>query len=133
MARVLMKELEFKQSRIDHSVFYHQTNNEHTIVAIVTDDMAMTSKRKVNAEKFKLMIKKFWDITDHGPIKWFLGFEIRQNRKERPISINQQAYIKMMVEKFELTNAYGPKCPIFHPTMPFFIEPDGTHERNPIC
>ena len=26
MARVLMKKLEFKQSRIDHSVFYHQTN-----------------------------------------------------------------------------------------------------------
>ena len=73
MARVLMKKLEFKRSRIDHSVFYHQTNNEHTIVAIATDDMAVTSKRKVNTEKFKLIIKRFWDITDHGPIEWFLG------------------------------------------------------------
>ena len=67
--------------------------------------MAVTSKRKVNTKKFKLMIKIFWDITDHGPIKWFFGFKIRQNRKEKSISINQQAYIKTMVEKFELTNA----------------------------
>ena len=99
------KELEFKQSRIDHSVFYCQTNNEHTIVAIATNDMAVTSKRKVNAEKFKLMIKRFWDITNHRLIKWFLGFKVRQNRKEKSIFINQQAYIETMVENFELTNA----------------------------
>ena len=39
--------------------------------------MAVTSKRKTDAENFQSMIKRFWDIMDHGPIEWFLGFEIR--------------------------------------------------------
>ena len=44
MARVFTKELGFKQSAINHSVFYWKTGDEHTIVAVVTDDMAITSK-----------------------------------------------------------------------------------------
>ena len=67
-----MKELDYKCSRTDHSVFYKKTEVEHTIVAVTTDDMAVTSKRKVDAERFKSEIRKRWDITDHGPIKWFL-------------------------------------------------------------
>ena len=105
MSRVLMKELDYKRSRTDHSVFYRKTEEEHTIVAVATDDMAVTSKRKVDAEKFKSEIRKRWDITDHGPIKWFLGFEIKRDRKSRTIAINQHAYIEKMVERFSLTNA----------------------------
>ena len=43
MSRVLMKELDYKRSRTDHSVFYKKTEVEHTIVAVTTDDMAVTS------------------------------------------------------------------------------------------
>ena len=60
-------------------MFYKKTSNEHTIVAVATDDMAVTSKRVADAENFKSEIKKYWEITDHRPIKWFLGFEIKCN------------------------------------------------------
>ena len=114
MSRVFLKELGFKRSAIDHSVFYRRTGEEHTIVAVATDDMALTgmSKRKSDAERFKSDIRKFWDITDHGPIKWFLGFEIRRDRNARTISINQRAYIEAMVEKFNLTNAKPVSTPM---------------------
>jgi hypothetical protein len=105
MSRVFLKELGFKRSAIDHSVFYRREREEHTIVAVATDDMAVTSKRAVDAETFKSKIKGFWEITDHGPIKWFLGFQIKRDRQARTISINQQAYIESMVEKFRLTSA----------------------------
>ena len=74
--------------------------------------MAVTSKRPVNAKQFKSKIQKFGDITDHGPIKWFLGFKIRRNRKARTISINQHAYVESMVKKFWLTNAKKVPIPI---------------------
>jgi hypothetical protein len=83
MARVFMEEMDFKRSGIDHSVFYRRKGEEHTIVAVATDDMAVTSKRSVDAEKFKSKIKEFWDITDHGAISWFLGFQIKRDRKSR--------------------------------------------------
>ena len=50
-------------------------------------------------------VKRFWDITNHGPIKWFLGFQIRRDQKTRTVSINQQAYIKSVIEKSRLTGA----------------------------
>ena len=88
-SKVLISEMGFKHSAIDHSVFYQRNEEEHTIVAIATDDMAVMSKQAVDAQKFKHNIKRHWEITDHGPIKWFLGFEIRRNRRMKTISINQ--------------------------------------------
>jgi hypothetical protein len=66
--------------------------------------MAIASKHMVDVIKFKLELKWYWDITDNGPIQWFLGFEIKHNQAVQTISINQQAYISAIVEKFKLTN-----------------------------
>jgi len=52
---------------------------------VVTDDMAITSKRKTDADNFKSNIKRFWDITDHGPINWFLGFQIKRDQEARTL------------------------------------------------
>ena len=57
MSRVFLKELGFKWSAIDHSVFYRCQQDKHTIVAVATDNMAVTSKQAVNAKNFKLKIK----------------------------------------------------------------------------
>ena len=105
MSRVFLEEMNFKQSAIDHSIFYKRTGEEHTIIAVATDDMAVTTSQKEDATRFKAEIRKHWAITDNGPIKWFLNFEIRRDRNAKTISINQQAYIDLMVEKFGLNNA----------------------------
>ena len=74
--------------------------------------MALTSRRAIDAKNFKRNIKRYLDITDHGPIRWFLGFQIKQDWKNRTISINQHAYIKSLAEKFQLVNAKLIKAPI---------------------
>ena len=100
-----MRDMGFKRSCIDHSVFYKKEGHEHTIITVATDDMAVTSRRKSDTMKFKSNVKQHWEINDHGPIQWFLGFEIKRNRESRTISINQHAYIESIVEKFRLTSA----------------------------
>jgi Reverse transcriptase (RNA-dependent DNA polymerase) len=60
-------------------VFYQHDGETHVIVAVATDDMAVTSKHAVDAERFKSDIRKFWEITDHRPIKWFLGLKIKRD------------------------------------------------------
>jgi Reverse transcriptase (RNA-dependent DNA polymerase) len=59
MSRVFLKQMGFEHPAIDHSVFYCRTGEEHTIVAVATDDMAVTSKRTLNIERFKSKIKEF--------------------------------------------------------------------------
>ena len=81
-------------------------------IITATDDMAVTSKRQTDAERFKQNIRKYWDITDNGPIGWFLGFQIKRDRKNKTISINQHAYLESLAEKFQLTNTKLVKTPI---------------------
>ena len=131
MSKVFIKELGYKRSKIDHSVFYKRNEPEHTIIAVATDDMAVTSKRKADAERIKAEIKKYWEITDHGPIKWFLGFrvEIKRDRKSRTIAINQHAYIEKIVQKFSLTNAKKVTTPM-DPNVQYSVDqcPSSTNQ-----
>jgi len=85
------------------------------------DDMAVMLKWMEVGKKFKSDTSKFWEITDNRPIKWFLGFQIKCDRMARTISINQHAYIKSMVERFELTNAKPISTPMVT-GMQFSIE-----------
>ena len=80
MSRVLIKDLGFTRSAVNHSVFFRRSSNEHTIIAVATDDMAVTSKRAEDITRFKANIQRHWEITDNGPIHWFLGFQISRDR-----------------------------------------------------
>ena len=50
MTRVFIKELGFERSAIDHSVYYCHKVEEHMIVTVATDNMALTSKCAENAQ-----------------------------------------------------------------------------------
>ena len=97
---------------LKHKKHYIHNSKEHTIVAMATDDMAITSKHMVDVVKFKSKLKKYWDITDNGTIKWFLGFKIKCDQAVRTISINQHAYIEALVDKFKLMNVKCMATPI---------------------
>ena len=107
--------------------------DEHTIISVATDDMAVTLKRAVDILKLKDKIKKHWEITDHGPISWFLGFEIKQDQKAKTISINQSAYIQRVVKKFNLTNAKPVLTPM-EPGTQFSVEqcPSSINQQSKI-
>ena len=98
MSRVLVK-------AVDHSVFFRRSSNEQMIIAVATDDMAVTLKQAEDITRFKADIQRYWEITDNGSIRWFLGFQISRDRTVRTISINQSTYIQAMVNKFRLTNS----------------------------
>ena len=80
MSQVLVKDLGFTRSAVDHSVFLQRSSNEHRIIAVTTDNMAVTSKRAEDITRFKANIQRYWEITDNGPIHWFLGFQISCDR-----------------------------------------------------
>ena len=68
MRQVLMKDLGFTHSAVDHSMFFWQSLDEHTIIMVVTDDMVVTSKHPEDIVRFKEEIRRYWEITDNGPI-----------------------------------------------------------------
>ena len=105
MAGVFVNKLGFKKSAVDHLVFYRRTKDEHTVIAVATDDMAITSKQLQDVEKLKNELCQHWKISDLGELTWYRGFRVDRDRNARTIAINQQSYIKGMLEKFSLTSA----------------------------
>src|SRR6202040_836989 len=105
LTKVFITNLGFKRSAVDHSVFYRRTSDEHSIVAVATDDMAVPAKRLGDVIKFKSELRRYWEISDKGELSWFLRFEVKRDRTARTISINQRTYINAMLDKFRLTNA----------------------------
>ena len=89
LTSVFIDELGFWQSAVDHSIFYRRSKEEHTIVVVATDNMALTLKQATDIEKFKSKLGRHFEITDTREIHWFLGFEVKCDRAARTISINQ--------------------------------------------
>ena len=57
MSQVLIKDLGFTRSAVDHSVFFQRSSDEHMIIAVATDDMVVTSKQAEDITRFKANIQ----------------------------------------------------------------------------
>ena len=68
MSWVLVKDLRFTHSAVDHLVFFQESSDEHTTIAAMTDSMVVTSKCPEDTVKFKMEIRKYWEITNSGTI-----------------------------------------------------------------
>ena len=66
------------RSKIDHSIFICRlvTEREDLKIAVATNDMAITGNSDQAVTRFKHKIKKVYEITDLGDLRWFLGMEI---------------------------------------------------------
>ena len=85
LTKVLVGKLGFKRSALDHLVFYRCCDEEHTVVSVATNDMALTFKRTVDIAKLKSEIHQHWDKMDGGEMHWYLGFEIKQDQAAQTI------------------------------------------------
>ena len=90
MSQVLVKDLGFTCFAVDHSVFFRCSPDEHTIIAVTTDNMAVTLKQAEDITRSKADIQCYWEITDNGPIWWFLGFQILHDRAN---NFNRSEYV----------------------------------------
>ena len=89
LKRIFVEELKFTQLGVNHSIFYRKAQDKHTIIAVATYNIIITSRRKADISKLKLEVRHFWEMTDMDEISWYPGFEIRRNRSCRMVSINQ--------------------------------------------
>ena len=79
LTMVMMNNLGFKHSVVDHLVYFRHSGDEHTIITVATDDMVVISKRLLDVIKFKSEIRQHFEIANCGKLQGFLGFEIRRD------------------------------------------------------
>jgi hypothetical protein len=97
--------MDFTRSQIDQAVFYRNTDDEHTVITVSVDDMAVTSKHLRHITKFKQQLSQYFDISDLGELNWLLGLKVERDRHARTIRLSQRAYIDTIIERFHLEDA----------------------------
>jgi hypothetical protein len=66
----------FTHSQVDQAVYFRWNTEEHTIITVSVDDMAMTSKRLQDIERFKVELRERFDISNLGELTWLLGLKV---------------------------------------------------------
>jgi hypothetical protein len=102
----------FTRSQVDRAVYFRCADDEHTVITVSVDDMAVTSKYLKHITKFKDQLRERFEISDLGELTWLLGLKIERDRRTRTIRLSQGAYIDTIVERFRLEDAKDVHTPM---------------------
>ena len=106
-----MKTIGFKQTSSDAGIFVYKDKKGRQVIAIVYVDDGLfmgLDKKLVNEKKHACM--KHWECRDTGNVSKFLGMRITQNAQT--ITIDQQQYLKKVLEHFNMVNAKPMPTPL---------------------
>jgi hypothetical protein len=109
LAKFLIEEVGMKRLDSDPSVFFKRDHTGFFIMPCVVDDtLDMSTSPSLRKKIHDAMIKKFrWK--DLGPTTWYLGMRVTQTYKV--ITIDQTAYLKELLNKWEPTNVKSHDTP----------------------
>jgi len=96
---------------VDQAVYYKKAVDEHTVVTVSVDDMAITSKHLAHIDTIQVSTSRYFEISDLGQLSWLLGLKVERNRAERTITLLQNAYVDTVLERFHLQAAKNVQSP----------------------
>ena len=69
-------ESKFTCSQVDQAVYFWHAADEHTVIMVSVDDMAITSKHLKHIKAFKQQLWMHFEIMDLGELNWLLGLKV---------------------------------------------------------
>jgi hypothetical protein len=117
----------FSRSQVDQAVYFKRTSDEHTVITVSVDDMAVTSKYLKHIKKFKYQLRERFEITDIGELTWLLGLKVKRDRPKRTISLSQGAYAETVLQRFHMEDAKPEYMPMKPSTILSTDQSPSTH------
>jgi len=107
-----LKEFGFKPLQSDPNVFNKGGIKDGITITVYVDDVAIIGKDKAAINQVIDQLRQQFDLTELGPIKHYLGMEIRRDRSNRTISLSQKAYIEKILDKYGYKHGRTAKTPM---------------------
>ncbi|XP_042755281.1 uncharacterized mitochondrial protein AtMg00810-like [Lactuca sativa] len=82
------------------------------IVGVYVDDLLVTGSCQEAVKKFKLEMNERFEMSDLGPLAYYLGIEV--NQQENCITLKQEAYAKNLLAKTQMLACNPTKSPMEH-------------------
>jgi hypothetical protein len=102
----------FTRSQVDQAVYFRREAEEHTVITVSVDDMAVTSQHLKHIVRFKAQLRERFEISDLGELTWLLGLKVERDRAQRTIALSQKAYVNTIAERFNLQDAKAAYIPM---------------------
>ncbi|KAL3675930.1 hypothetical protein R1sor_025878 [Riccia sorocarpa] len=113
--------LGFKESSADDNVYLKEENGKTLLVLLYVDDMLLFGDNAANIEKLKCQFSAQFKMKDLEPIDTFLGIKVRRNRKEKKVTLSQERYVQVLLERFNMVDCKPASVPMT-PRLRLFSE-----------
>ena len=101
----------YRQLGADPYIFIYCEDNQR-IIMVYIDDLLIIAKNQTQVNKTKRYISNRFKAKDIGPTGHYLGIQILRDRKEKTLTIIQDAYIDKIMEKFNHSSSRPVSVPI---------------------
>lgn len=109
---VLTNILGFTRSHSDPCLYFKFVD-KIIILVIHVDDTTMFGTRKA-LDQVKADLREHFQLTDLGPLRSFLGFQVERDRDLRTIKLHQARYLQIVLERFGMQNCTPVATPLDH-------------------
>lgn len=92
------------------TLYVKQFEADFLLVSVYVDDLLITGSNEVLVDKFKLDMKKKFEMNDLGKMSYFLGMEVVQSA--RGIFIHQRKYALEILERFDMQSCKPVHVPL---------------------
>lgn len=107
LSTFLLQKLGLSQINADHNIFVTKAGLNGPVVSMFVDDIKiMAPKESEITQRMKTKLTTAFSIIDMGPISFYLGLKVVQNRTNQMIKLLQPAYIDKVLLRFHLNHAY---------------------------
>jgi hypothetical protein len=92
----------FSSSEHDPALFVHVSPKGRTLLLLYVDDMLITGDNSEHISHFKQHLSKEFQMSDLGPLSYFLGIEVQQTQKG--FYLSQSKYIQDLLDRSGITD-----------------------------
>jgi hypothetical protein len=107
----ILVSLGLKATFEDPCVYSGSINGHRFYLGLYVDDLIMCCKHKSTIKYVKESLSNLFKITDIGPLKYCLGYEIDRNRPSRTLKMHQSAYIKQIIARANMSDCKSSTVP----------------------
>ena len=107
-----LKKIGFQNSDVDRCIYVLNRGHisKSIFVVLYVDDLVIATADTETMRNFKIYLMNKFKMVDLKEIKYFLGIKITRNENE--ITLDQSAYIKTILEKFNMSQCNPISTPL---------------------
>jgi hypothetical protein len=107
----ILKSMGLKPTHQDPCVYSGNINGQKIYLGLYVDDLIICCKEKSIIRTIKDKLSSLFKITDIGPLKYCLGYEVDRDRENKTLKLHQAGYIKEIIQRANMSDCKSISVP----------------------